>query len=49
MIEKLEKVIAEIRAIRSEAFGKNEEVYSALGKAMGRLIDAQKALKEMRP
>lgn len=44
MKEELEKLIEQVRTLRSKTFGNNEDAYSALGKAMGRLIDAKKSL-----
>lgn len=41
----INEVIEEVRKIRAESFGKDEKVYSLLGQAMGRLIDAKRLMK----
>ncbi len=47
MSEKLNAMIDDLQKLRTEAFGKDESLYKHLGAAIGRLIEASSAAREL--
>ena len=45
MEKELEALLDKIQELRKAQFGKDEEIYSLLGKAMGRLMDVRDILR----
>lgn len=45
METKINELLDAITLLRKEAFGKDEDLYRSLGKAMGGLIDARDVLR----